>query len=65
MQISAHPAYTGALLQRNVGRSVTPDMIPEPVSLVEPEEESLTIEIVKLPAKLKEVALLCWFQGIT
>ena len=50
---------------RHVDRSVTPDMIPEPASPVEPEEESLTIEIMKLPAKLKEVALLCWFQGMT
>ena len=50
---------------RHVDRSVTLDMIPEPVSPVEPEEESLTIEIMKLPIKLKEVALLCWFQGMT
>ena len=50
---------------RHVDRSVTPEMIPEPVSPVEPEEESLTIEIMKLPVKLKEVALLCWFQGMT
>ena len=50
---------------RHVDRSVTPDMIPGPVSPVEPEEENLTIEIMKLPVKLKEVALLCWFQGMT
>ena len=50
---------------RHVDRSVTPDMIPEPASPVEPEEENLTIEIMKLPVKLKEVALLCWFQGMT
>jgi DNA-directed RNA polymerase specialized sigma subunit, sigma24 homolog len=40
-------------------------MIPEPVSPAEPEEKNLTLEIMKLPAKLKEVALLCWFQGMT
>ena len=50
---------------RHMDRSVTPDMIPEPVAPVEPEEESLTMEIMKLPAKLKEVTLLCWFQGMT
>ena len=50
---------------RHVDRSITLDMIPEPLSPVEPEDESLTIEIMKLPAKLKEVALLCWFQGMT
>ena len=27
--------------------------------------ENLTVEIMKLPAKLKEAALLCWFQGMT
>ena len=50
---------------RHVDRSVTLDMIPEPAAPVEPEDESLTLEIMKLPAKLKEVALLCWFQGMT
>ena len=50
---------------RHVDRSVTPDMLPEPVSPVEPEEETLTLEIMKLPAKLKEAALLCWLQGMT
>ena len=50
---------------RHVDRSVTLDMIPEPVSPAEPEEKNLTLEIMKLPAKLKEVALLCWFQGMT
>ena len=52
-------------LFRHVDRSVTLDMIPEPVSPAEPEEKNLTLEIMKLPAKLKEVALLCWFQGMT
>lgn len=50
---------------RHVDRSVTLDMIPEPASPVEPEEERLTLAIMRLPAKLKEVALLCWFQGMT
>ena len=50
---------------RHVDRSVTLDMIPEPAVFVEPEDESLTLEIMKLPAKLKEVALLCWFQEMT
>ena len=50
---------------RHVNRSVTLDMIPEPVSPPDPEEENLTVEIMKLPAKLKEAALLCWFQGMT
>ena len=50
---------------RHVDRSVTLDRLPEPAAPVEPEDESLTLEIMKLPAKLKEVALLCWLQGMT
>ena len=50
---------------RHVDRSVALDMIPEPVSPAEPDEKKLTLEIMKLPTKLKEVALLCWFQGMT
>ena len=50
---------------RHVDRSITLDRLPEPVSPVESKDESLTIEIMKLPAKLKEVALLCWFQEMT
>lgn len=50
---------------RHVDRTITLDTLPEPVAPAEPEDESLTMEIMKLPAKLKEVALLCWFQGMT
>lgn len=50
---------------RHTDRSITPDMIPEPVSPPEPEEENLTLAIIRLPPKLREVALLCWFQGMT
>ena len=50
---------------RHVDRTVTLDMIPEPAAPAEPDEESLTLAIMKLPAKLKEAALLCWYQGMT
>ena len=50
---------------RHVDRSISLDSLPEPVDSVEPKDESLTLEIIKLPAKLKEVALLCWYQGMT
>lgn len=50
---------------RHVDRTITLDTLPEPVAPAEPEYESLTMEIMKLPAKLKEAALLCWFQGMT
>ena len=50
---------------RHVDRSVTLDMIPEPAFSMEPGALSLTLEIMKLPVKLREAALLCWFQGMT
>ena len=50
---------------RHVDRSISLDRLPEPVDPVEPKDESLTLEMIKLPAKLKEVALLCWYQGMT
>ena len=50
---------------RHVDRSVTPDMLPEPAKPVEPEDRELTMEIMKLPAKMREAALLCWLQGMT
>ena len=50
---------------RHVDRTVTPEIIPEPVCFVEPEDKTLTLEIMNLPAKLKEAALLCWFHGMT
>ena len=41
---------------RHVDRAVTLDMLPEPAAPVEPEDESLTLEIM---------TLLCWLQGMT
>lgn len=50
---------------RFVDRSITLDMLPETAAPVEPEEKRLTLEIIRLPDKLKEAALLCWLQGMT
>ena len=50
---------------RHVDRSVSLDRLPEPAAPVQPEDKKLTMEIMKLPVKLKEAALLCWFQGMT
>ena len=50
---------------RHMDRSITPDMLPEPAKPVEPEDRNLTMEIMRLPAKLREAALLCWLQGMT
>ena len=50
---------------RHVDRSVTPDMLPETRVPAEPEDLDLTAEIMKLPVRLREAALLCWLQGMT
>ena len=50
---------------RHVDRSVTPDMLPEAKTPAAPEDMNLTAEIMQLPVKLREAALLCWFQGLT
>lgn len=50
---------------RHMDRSVTPDMFPDTAAPVKPEEMNLTAEIMNLPVRLREAALLCWFQGMT
>ena len=50
---------------RHVDRRITPDMLPEPAKPVEQEDRDLTMEIIRLPVKLREAALLCWLQGLT
>ena len=46
-------------------RTVTLDRLPEGVSPAAPEDVNLTAEIMRLPVKLREAALLCWLQGMT
>ena len=50
---------------RQVDRRITLDMLPEPAAPVDQRDESLTEAIMNLPIKLKEVALLCWLQGMS
>ena len=50
---------------RHVDRSVTPDMMIGRPAPVDSEDDELTTEITNLPVKLREVALLCWLQGMT
>lgn len=50
---------------RHMDRSVTPEMIAAQAAREECEDDRLTAEIMALPAKLKEAALLCWLQGMT
>ena len=50
---------------RHMDRSVTPEMIAGQAAREETEDDRLTAEIMALPVKLKEAALLCWLQGMT
>lgn len=50
---------------RYVDRSVTLDMVAERSVPASQEDDEITTEILNLPIKLREVALLCWLQGTT
>ncbi len=50
---------------RHVDRSVTLDKLSERPAPVDQEDDEITMEIMNLPIKLREVALLCWLQGMT
>ena len=46
-------------------RSVTLDMLPEPAVQPSYEDNTLTVEIMKLPKRLREVILLYYFEDMT
>ncbi len=50
---------------RHMDRRITPDMLPEKETPAEEKDESLALAMMGLPIKLREVALLCWLQGMT
>lgn len=50
---------------RHIDRTVTPDMLPEPIQEAEDRDNSLTLEVMKLPIRLREVILLYYFQDMT
>lgn len=50
---------------RHVDRRITLDKLPEPSAPASHSDLNLTAEIMKLPVKYREVALLCWYQGMT
>ena len=50
---------------RHMDRFVTLDQITERPAPADPGDDMLTTEIMNLPARLKEAALLCWLQGMT
>lgn len=50
---------------RRVDRSVTLDMVPESHYEFDPADDTLILEIMNLPPKLKEVVLLKYYQGLS
>ncbi len=50
---------------RHMDRSVTLDMMAKQPAPADQGDRELTEEIMNLPGKLKEAALLCWLQGMT
>ena len=50
---------------RNTDRSVTPDTLPEGSVPFDERDDTVTRAVMSLPAGLKEVTLLHWYQGMT
>ena len=50
---------------RHTDRFVTPDMLPEPAVQPSYEDNALTMEIMKLPKRLREAILLYYFENMT
>ncbi|MEA5016878.1 MAG: RNA polymerase sigma factor [Candidatus Limiplasma sp.] len=50
---------------RQVDRSVALDRAPEPYDEWDPSDDALITEIMMLPAKLKDVVLLKYYQGLS
>lgn len=46
-------------------RSITPDSLPEPSVAASGQDREITAEVMRLPVKLREVVLLCYYQGMT
>ncbi len=50
---------------RRIDRRITPKRLPEPVALATNADVALTLALMRLPQKLKEVMLLYYFQNMT
>lgn len=50
---------------KHVDRGITLDMLPESACPAADEHRNLTVEIMNLPPKLREAALLCWLQEMS
>jgi len=50
---------------RHTDRSVTPDMLPEPSVQASAQDREITLEVMRLPVKLREVVLLYYFREMS
>ena len=50
---------------RHTDRHVTPEMLPEPSARPTYEDNALTVEIMRLPKRLREAILLYYFENMT
>lgn len=67
MKIAMHVCYdlNHSAWYRLMNRRITPDMLPEAASgTANEEDEELTLAVMKLPRKLREVILLYYYQGL-
>ena len=46
-------------------RAMTPDRLPEPSVSGSEQDREITAEVMRLPVKLREVVLLCYYQSMT
>lgn len=50
---------------RHLDRRVTPEQLPEPAAPPETEDVSLTLEVMQLPQRHREVILLYYYENMT
>lgn len=66
MKIAMHACYdiNRSGWFRMMNRRITPDMLPEPAAAGEEQDEELTLAVMQLPRKEREVLLLYYYQGM-
>lgn len=50
---------------RHTDRTVTPEELPEPEAQASVRDKEITLEVMRLPAKLREVVLLYYYQNLS
>lgn len=66
MRIAMHACYdiNRSGWFRLMNRRVTPEMLPEQVAAFDEQDEELTLAVMQLPRKEREVILLYYYQGM-